>query len=172
MESFHENMNEYRKQLEKGAIQEAYKGLMEYIMDLRTHFKNKYPDYFVSGSIYYGYMDMTYFSFFPKSLKLRKLKIAIVFLHETFRFEVWLAGVNKQVQTKYWKLIKESDWNKYHIVSTTKGVDSIIEYVLVDNPDFSDLDTLTKEIESGTLKFIKDVESFLLSSSQQNGGFS
>jgi hypothetical protein len=62
MGSFHESMNEYRKQLEKGAIQEAYKGLMEYILALRTHFKNKYPDYFVSGSIYYGYMDMTYFS--------------------------------------------------------------------------------------------------------------
>ena len=59
MKSFQENMNEYKKQLEKGAIKEAYKGLMEYIMDLRTHFKNEYPDYFVSGSIYYGYMDMT-----------------------------------------------------------------------------------------------------------------
>ena len=38
-------------------------------MELRTQLKNKYPDYFVSGSIYYGYMDMTYFSFFPESLK-------------------------------------------------------------------------------------------------------
>ena len=88
---------------------------------------------------------MTYFSFFPKSIKLRKLKIAIVFIHDAFRFEVWLAGYNKQVQSKYWKLFKESDWNKYHIVSTTKGVDSIIEYILVDNPDFSDLATLTKK---------------------------
>jgi hypothetical protein len=40
MESFHEYINEYRKQLEKGAIQGAYKGLMEYIMSLRTHLKN------------------------------------------------------------------------------------------------------------------------------------
>ncbi len=162
MESFHEYINEYKKQLEKGVIKEAYQGLMKYIMDLRTHFKNKYPDYFVSGNIYYGYMDMTYFSFFPKSLKHRKLKIAIVFIHDTCSFEVWLAGYNKQVQSKYWKLFKESGWNKYHIVSTTQGVDSIIEYILVDNPDFSDLDTLTKQIERATLKFIKDVESFLI----------
>jgi len=41
MESFHEYMNEYKKQLEKGIIQKAYKGLMEYIMALRTHLKNK-----------------------------------------------------------------------------------------------------------------------------------
>jgi hypothetical protein len=161
MEPFYEFVIEYRKQLEKGAIQKAYKGLMEYIMALRTHFQNKYPDYFVSGSIYYGYMDMTYFSFFPEALKDRKLKIAIVFLHDTCRFEVWLAGYNKQVQSKYWKLFKESDWNKYHLVPATQGVDAIIEHVLVDCPDFSDLDVLTKQIERSTLKFIRNVESFL-----------
>jgi hypothetical protein len=158
---FHEYMNEYRKQMEKGDIKEAYRGLMEYIMELRSYFQNKYPDHFVSGSIYYGYMDMTYFSFFPASFKLRKLKVAIVFIHDTCRFEVWLAGYNKQVQTKYWKLFKESDWNKYRIPSTIEGFDSIIEYIVVENPDFSDLDMLTRQIESGTLKFIKDVEDFL-----------
>ena len=161
MGSFHEYMNEYRKQLEKGDIKEAYKGLMEYIKDLRLHLRNKYPDYFVSSNIYYGYMDMTYFSFFPISLKRRQLKIAIVFIHDTFRFEVWLAGINKNVQTKYWKLLIDSDWNKYHIASTTRGVDYIIDYILIDNPDFSDLDTLTKQIERGTMKFFKDIEGFL-----------
>ena len=88
MGSFNENMLEYRKQLEKGTIKEAYRGLMDYIMELRSYFEKKYPDYFVSGSVYFGYMDMTYFSFFPESLKLLKLKVAIVFVHDTFRFEV------------------------------------------------------------------------------------
>ena len=46
MGSFQEYMHEYQKQLEKGYIQEAYKGLMEYIMDLRVYFKNKYPELF------------------------------------------------------------------------------------------------------------------------------
>jgi hypothetical protein len=161
MKSFKEYMDEYRKQVEKGNIKEAYKGLMKYIMDLRTYFKTKYPDYFVSGSIYQGYMDMSYFAFIPKSLKSKKLKIAIVFCQETFRFEVWLVGYNKQIQTKYWKLFKESNFDKYHIPSTINGVDSIIDYILVENPDFNDLDTLTKQIEKGILKFIKDIENFL-----------
>jgi hypothetical protein len=147
--------------MEKGAISKAYKGLMEYILNLRTYFKNQYPDYFVSGSIYFGYMDMTYFSFYPKSIGDKKLKIAIVFIHESMRFEAWLAGYNKQVQSKYWKMIKESDWNKYHLVSTTKGADSILEHILVDNPDFRDLDELTKQIEKETMIFIRDVDSFL-----------
>ena len=97
MASFQEAMLEYKKQLEKGAIQAAYKGLMEYMMGLRTVFSNRYPDYVVSGSIYYGYMDMTYFSFSPQSFKQRNLKVAIVFLHEAFRFEAWLAASNKSI---------------------------------------------------------------------------
>jgi hypothetical protein len=161
MESFNNYVDEYKTQLKKGAIQKAYRGLMKYIMDLRSYFKNKYPDYFVSGSIYYGYMDMTYFPFFPESLKNRKLKIAVVFIHDKIRFEIWLAGYNKQVQTKYWELFKKGDWNKYRIPSTTKGVDSIMEYILVENPDFSDLNALTRRIETRTLDFVKDIEDFL-----------
>jgi len=161
MESFHEYMDEYRKQLKKGAIQKAYKGLMEYIMNLKTYFKNKYPDHFTSGSIYYGYMDMTYFSFTPQSLKERNLKIAIVFNYDAFRFEVWLGGYNKQVQAEYWQLFKNSGWNKYHLVPSTEGMDSILEHTLVAEPDFSDLETLTRKIEESTLCFIADVEKFL-----------
>jgi hypothetical protein len=50
---------------------------------------------------------------------------------------------------------------KYKIVEPTKGVDSVVEHILVDNPDFSDLAALTKQIEQGTLKFIQDIERFL-----------
>ena len=159
MESLPEYMKEYRRQMEKGVIQKAYQGLLEYIMDLRTQFNKKFPD-FAPGNIYHGYMDMTYFPIFPKSLKNRKLKIAIVFIHDTIRFEVWLVGYNKQIQAKYWKLFKESTWKKYRIPSIIKGADSILEYTLVDNPDFSDLDALTTQIENGTLTFINDIEDF------------
>lgn len=161
MNQFHEYMNEYKRQMEKGVIQKAYQGLMKYILDLRTYFQNQYPDFFISGSIYYGYMDMTYFSFFPESLRQRNLKIAIVFIHETSRFEVWLAAKNKRVQSEYWKLIKESGWDKYTLVTSVKGFDSILEQVIVKNPDFRDLDRLTRQIEAGTLEFIRDIEDFI-----------
>lgn len=156
MESLREQMFEYRKQLEKGHVQGAYRGLMSYIMDLRTYLKNKYPEYSVSG-IYQGYMDMTYFSFTPDSLKSLKLKIAVVFIYDTFKFEVWLAGSNKNVQKEYWELFTKKSLEKYHIPSSIKGRDSIVENVLVENPDFGDLDSLTQEIEESTLRFMEDV---------------
>jgi hypothetical protein len=161
MKSFSEYMNAYKKQLKKGDIQKAYSGLMEYFRGLKSYLKDKYSDYFVSSNIYHGYMDMTYFSFFPESIKNRNLKVAIVFIHETCRFEVWLAGNNRNVQKTFCKLIKESDWNKYHIGSTDKGIDYILDHILIADPDFSDLDALTNQIESGVLSFIKDVEGYL-----------
>ena len=162
MESFNKCMDTYKEQLKEGSIQVAYRGLLEYIMSLRAYFSKKYPEFIVPSNIYFGYMDMTYFSIIPISFKDKKLKIAIVFNYETFGFEVWLSAVNKNVLTKYWKLIKEKNWDKYRIVKPGKGIDSILEYNLVNNPEFSNLDALTKEIERGTLKFIKDVEGFLL----------
>ena len=36
-----------------------------------------------------------------------------------------------------------------------------MEHILVENPDFRDLDSLTKQIERGTMNLIKDVEDFL-----------
>lgn len=162
MKSFNKCMDAYKEQLKEGSIQVAYKGLMEYIMSLRIYLSNKYPDYNVPSNIYFGYMDMTYFSVIPKSFKDKKLKIAIVFNYETFGFEVWLSAVNKNILTKYWNLMKDRNWDNYRIVKPGKGIDSILEYTIVNNPDFSNLDNLTKKIEKGTLIFIKDIEKFLL----------
>jgi hypothetical protein len=160
MEALGQHMNEYRKQLEKGNIQKAYKGLMDYILGLKAHFERRYPNY-APGNLYFGYMDMTYFSLFPETLKHRKLKIAVVFLHEQFRFEVWLSAFNKQVQKEYWDLFRETGWSRYRIPPTLKGIDSIVEYTLAEKPDFADLEALTKQIEKGTLRFIEDIECFL-----------
>ena len=160
MRMFHEYMDEYKKQMKRGLINQAYKGLMAYMYSVKTHFKNKYPEFYISSSLYFGYMDMTYFSIVTASLKTRKLKIAVVFVHQEFCFEVWLAGVNKKVQREVWQLIKDSGWNKYRLVPSTQGADAILEHAIVENPDFSDLDRLTKQIEEETTKFITAIDKF------------
>jgi hypothetical protein len=161
MNEFHESMQEYKKQLQKGKIQKAYLGLMEYFNSLRSHFQKNYPDHFVMGSVYFGYMDMTYFAIAPKPLRQRKLKIAIVFLHEIFRFEVWLVGNNRAIQKQYYKLFTDKKWDKYQITTPAPGVDAVLEQILIDNPDFSDSDALTRTIEKGTLDFTKNVTTYL-----------
>jgi hypothetical protein len=158
MDALQENMIEFHKQLQKGMITNAYRGLIEYITSLKNYLKNKYPAYIVSASIYQGYLDMTYFSFSPQSFKDQNLKIAIVFNYEAFQFEAWLAGSNRRFRDQYWKLIKESGWDQYRIVTPGAGVDAILEHILVANPDFSDLTSLTYRIDEQTLIFIKNIE--------------
>ena len=67
-------MKEFRKQLRKGTIQKAYRSLLSFMMDLRTHFKYKHPDSAVSA-LYQGYMDMSCSAIHPPPLKDRDLKI-------------------------------------------------------------------------------------------------
>jgi hypothetical protein len=160
MRSIQEDMNELRRQLRNGSIQKAYRALLAYMMDLRTDFNNKYPSYGTSG-LYHGYMDMTYFAIFPKSLRRRDLKIAIVFNYESFRFEAWLAGSNRKVQQEYWELFRDSQWSTYRVVTPAKGVDSIVECNLAEDFDFGDLDRLTASIEESTVEFIDEIDRFL-----------
>jgi len=85
-------IKEYKSQLEIGLIPKAYRELIGYVMKLRTHFSNKYADEYIIGSFYQGYMDISFFTVTPLSLKKQKLKIAIVFNHEKIHFEIWLTA--------------------------------------------------------------------------------
>lgn len=161
MPNFQENMTEYHLQLAHGKIQAAYRGLMDYMLALKSHFQARHPDFLVSGSLYFGYMDMTYFAVTPPGLKQRSLKVAVVFLHEACRFEVWLGGVNKQVQAKYWNWFQQSGQAPYPLVESTRGEDAILLHTLVEEPNFDDLPALTAAIEAQTLKFISEVEACL-----------
>jgi len=158
MKTLNESIREYQIQIQKGDIIVAYRGLMDFMMNLRSYFSGKYPDYIISGSIYYGYMDMTYFAFSPESMKSKKLKIAVVLIHDGLRFEVWLAGYNKQVQANYFNMLKKKEGIPFRMPSSLQGADSILEYTLVENPDFSNPDGLMHQIEERTIWFIERVK--------------
>jgi hypothetical protein len=157
-----ENMREFRDLAKSGRIAKAYLELISFMMSFKNRLSQKYTNRFTAGSFYQGYMDMTYFPFTPESLKKRGLKIAIVFVYENFRFEVWLAANNKKIQEDYWQLIKTSGWDKYTLVPAVQGYDSIIEKVVESDPEFGNPETLEARIENGVLEFIADVEQFFV----------
>ena len=160
MESLNEYIQEYKSQLSKGIIQKAYRGIMTFISGLKTDLEKKYPDYVVS-SLYFGYMDMTYFAFTPSDLKNKKLKIALVFLHEQGRFEAWLGGSNRKVQAEYIERMSQKNLGKYRLSKVLPGVDSIIESILVEQPDFNKPEDLKIQIDRKIIEFINDIISIL-----------
>jgi hypothetical protein len=160
MGSLNEHLKEYTIQLEKGHIQEAYQGIMRFMSDLKSTFERKHPD-FHSSALYTGTMDMTYFAFTPTNLRNKKLKIAFVYLHEECRFEVWLAGINRQIQAEFIARLSRKDIGRYGLSQIHPGVDSIIASTLIDQPDFDSADTLKTDLEMKTMEFIRDMESLL-----------
>ena len=160
MESINESIKEYATQLSKGRIQKAYKGILTFMSEIRSYLESKYPDY-TAGNLYFGYMDMTYFAFTPVGLKNKKLKIAVVYLHEKGVFEVWLAGDNRKIQAEYIALMSSENIGIYKLSQVIPGVDSIIESTLVEEPDFDHPEALKRQIEKKTMAFVKDIISVL-----------
>jgi hypothetical protein len=160
MDNLRESMKVFRLALQAGYLQQAYRGLIDFFSDLRKRFQTHYPEYFIS-SMYYGYLDMTYFAVVNAFLKERQLKIAIVFDYDSFSFEVWLSGVNREIQKKHWKLIKEMNWKEYTLCDDPTKEDHIIRKILVKEPDFSDSDMLGDQIEEGTIDFLDHVQAFM-----------
>lgn len=160
MDTLNKQIAQYRQQLQNGNLKAAYQGIMKYFDSLRLHLKSKHPDYFISD-VHYGLMDYTYLYFFPKSLQRQKLKVVLLFSHDTFKLEILLAGYNRTAQAKYWKLFKQNGLNKYNLSNTATEPDRFLDYTITQNPDFSNPNALTEQIESATMNFIQETEAFL-----------
>ncbi|HBO34793.1 MAG TPA: hypothetical protein DD636_08705 [Anaerolineaceae bacterium] len=160
MPELNDAISEYTNQLQIGQIQKAYKGIMSFMSALKTTLESRHPNYAGSG-LYFGYMDMTYFAFTPLELKRRNLKIAIVYLHQENRFELWLGGSNRKVQSEYINYFKGKDLGGYMLSQVSPGVDSIIELIVCEQPDFEDADKLMKIIEEKTISFADQILSLL-----------
>ena len=161
MASLNHQIEVYRKELEKGIIPTTYRALLSYAKELKNYLEEKYPSYSLSSSIYQGQMDLTYFTFTPPELTERKLKIALAFMHETIQWEIWLVGVNKRMQVAYARLFRQQGWLFSPLNPVEKTVGSITEMILVEHPDYDNLESLTRTIEERTLQFIGEVQLFL-----------
>ena len=160
MQTLSESVREYTAQLQLGQIQKAYKGIMTFMSGLKTYLEGQHPDFSATG-LYFGYLDMTYFAFTPPDLKQRSLKIAIVYLHEQNRFEVWLGGANRKVQAVTIELLKGKDLDGLVLSEVKPGVDSIIEMQLVQKPDFDHSQELMLAIESKMIEFTRKIREIL-----------
>lgn len=148
----------YKGLLEQGDIQIAYENLRKYVMILKAHFSKKFGDRYSFGNVSPGYMDFTYFPFFDEFLRSRKLRFGIVLNHQKMRFELWLMGQNAEDQVNYWELLKNTKWNKDRSVMPRY---SVLEAILIEEPDFNNLDILTAEITNHAINIAEEIQDFI-----------
>jgi len=158
MENLNKYVAVYKEQLDKGDILVAYNELVKFVMNLRTTFIKRLSDKYSFSGILHGYMDYTYFYYSNDFLKTKKLKLGLVLNHLEMRFEVWLLGNTKPIQKKYWELSKNTKWNNN---KNEMSEYSILEAILVEKPDFNNLDKLTEQIETKMIKASEEILDYL-----------
>lgn len=154
--ALNDDIREYTKLLKEGAIPRAYRGILSFMSELMRKMSASHPDHAVSA-LYAGFMDMTYFAITPAELKGKNLKVAVVYLHEDNRLEVWLGGGNRKIQAEYIGKLSGADIGPYTLSRVSPGIDSIIEKRLVEHPDFEDKEVLIRRLEKGVTAFIGDM---------------
>lgn len=146
----------YTQQLNEGQLQQAYRGIMAFMSQLKTRLERTFPDY-ASSAVYPGYLDMTYFALTPPVLRQRNLKIAVVYLHQEGRFEVWLAGANRKVQADCVQLLSKRELGRFTLSQVQPGVDAIITSPLIEHPNFDHPEEMQSQIEAALAEFIRDI---------------
>ena len=140
--NFNSLVSSYKKHWAQGDLQAAYAGLMKYVQSLKTQFAKVLGKEYTIGNIFPGNMDITYFYVVNDYLKSHKLNLGLVLNHEKMTFEMWVFGQTKDVQEQYWHLFQNTRW----ATGTTVPKYSVVEVVLIENPDFNNLDQLSKKV--------------------------
>ncbi|NLT12198.1 MAG: hypothetical protein GXY06_07300 [Clostridiaceae bacterium] len=154
--ALNDDIREYTERLREGAVPRAYRGIMSFMSELLRRMSASHPDHAVSA-LYAGFMDMTYFAITPADLKILNLKVAVVYLHEENRFEVWLGGGNRKIQAEYIKRLSGADIGDYTLSKVSPGVDSILEKRLLEHPNFEDKESLIRRLDNDVTAFIGDM---------------
>lgn len=153
MKSLNESIRAYTATVTQGDIPLAYRGILDFMGSLRARFIKS--GYEVSG-LYPGYMDMSYLAVNTSRLKGQGLKIAVVYLHATGRFEVWLSARNRGLTERYATTFQAI--SGFH---DDQNRDAIIERTLTPTPNFDEPEQLAEWIEREVKRFIQEVEATL-----------
>lgn len=154
MKNLNDIVSVYQKELRKGDILIAYNALVKFVMKTRTELIKELAPQYSFANILHGYLDYTYFYYTNDFLKSKKVKFSLVLNHLEMRFEVWLLGNTIPIQKEYWNLLKSARWNKNTVEMPQY---SIIEAVIIDKPDFNNLELLSKEIHKNMVQVTDEV---------------
>lgn len=158
--TLNQRIGEYTKLVQQGDIRTAYQEILGFMGRLRADFDKRSRDCTV-GSIYQGYMDMTYFSLSTPIIKDKGLRIAIVYLHEKGTFEAWLSARNREISKRYGFLLVSGIPADIEVVHDQDNLDAIIECTVSSAPDFENQMFLMEEIESKVDRFVAAVSGLL-----------
>lgn len=163
-------LNTYRTLLQTTELQKSYQEFVALFRFLRIRLAELMPEYKFQGNIVENAMDYSYFQFTDEELKAAGLKIAVVFVHADFRFEVWLSGVNRKVQRKYYEQLKDCEL-AYELTDNPERKDYILRCPIDDGFDISDGEAAAEEIRKAAVEMIRYAEDIKYIGALKTGSF-
>lgn len=152
-----EQVNKYHQLINDENLEQAYRIIMTTMSQLKVAWDTRYPG-MPSGSLYQGFMDMTFISVKPERLSELDLKVSIVYLHQSNTFEGWLVARNRKIQSSMHQKLQKRPLGKYFLTILEPGVDAIIATPLIEQPNFDEPKRLIGQIIENTLNFIGDMQ--------------
>lgn len=150
----------YKNLLATTELQLGYQEFIKLFRFLRIELEKELLDFSFSGKIAENNMDFAYFQLTDAELKAKGIKIQIIFVHKSFRFEVWASGHNRKIQTAYYNQLKDKTL-KYELNDNPQRVEYIIKHALDKNIELHSGDTVISKIKPAILEMVAFVKNDL-----------
>jgi len=153
-------LNEYKNLIQSTNLQKGYQEFVSFFRAFRTFLAKNMSDYTFTGNIVENNMDYSYFQFTNDELKSKGLKFVIAFVHKEFTCEVWLSGMNRNVQINYHKKFLNLK-SSFSLTPDPKKFDYILKKELFNEIDDENTDNLFEKSQTNIEEFIKKINKFV-----------
>lgn len=151
---------EYKELLQTTRLIACYQEFIRLFRWVRIELEKRMPEYKFQGSITENGMDFSYFQFTSPRLKENGLKVAVVFVHRDFQFQVWVSGFNRRHQAHYYNAWKEH-LLPFELTSSPTQTDYILRAPLREPANLSDGAALLDQIQNLAENLLQFVEASL-----------
>ena len=141
-------IEEYKNIMKNTNLQKGYQEIIKLFRYLKIYFEKEMPEFKFTSNIVENNMDYSYFQFTNDKLKKNKLKIVFVFIHKEFKFQIWLSGINRNIQNIYKN-------TKYNLSINPNKTDYILSKDL--NLNYNDLKQSLIYLKKEVYSFINDI---------------
>lgn len=149
-------VEEYAALVARGDIARAYRAILSTLSQFKSVWETSHPGDSV-GALYQGYLDMSFVSVLPGALAKERLKISLVFLHDSGTFTLWLVAGNRAIQKTVSESLRAVPLGPYQLSTLGPGVDAIIEQPLPKPYAFDAPDVLTTALVGAMERFTADM---------------
>ena len=153
-------IDHYCHAVREANLSRAYRGILSALLAFKSGWEAAHPEDSV-GSLYQGYLDMSFVAIAPAAFGARRLKISLVYLHADGRFTLWLTAGNRSIQAEVSNELAKKPLGAYSLTVLKPGVDAIISKDIPLPYFFDEPERLTAHLMDATEHFLFDMSVLL-----------